>query len=51
MRKLLALAIIGWTLFVLACSYADSHCEGEHARECAVEYGLFQPCSLGLDDR
>ena len=49
--RLAVAALVAWGAFVVLCSWADPHCDGEHARECAAEYGLWQHCSLGLDDR
>lgn len=51
MRDLLFAVVAAWGAMVLLCSWADPHCDGAHARECAAEYGLFQRCTLGLDDR
>lgn len=54
MRRLLNFticAVLAWVSFVVLCSYLDNHCDGEHATECALEYGLWRPCSLGLDDK
>lgn len=44
-------ALVAWGAMILLCSWADPHCDGEHATECAAEYGLGRHCSLGLDDR
>jgi len=54
MPKLLNLALaalVAWGAFVILCTWADPHCDGEHTTECAAEYGLWRKCSLGLDDK
>lgn len=50
MRDLLFAVAAAWGAMILLCSWADPHCDGEHARECAAEYGLLQKCTLGLDN-